>query len=50
MEMMLNVVPLKSYEMDELRQLYYKPEEWDAYQIQEKERKERKKRKSGKTQ
>ncbi len=43
MEMMLNVVPLKSYEMDELRQLYYKPEEWDAYRIQEKEREERKK-------
>lgn len=43
MEMMLNVVPLKSYEMDELRQLYYKPEEWDAYRTQEKERKERKK-------
>lgn len=43
MEMMLNEVPLKSYEMDELRQLYYKPEEWDAYRIQEKEREERKK-------
>ena len=43
MEMMLNVVPLKSYEVDELRQLYYKPEEWDAYRIQEKEREERKK-------
>lgn len=43
MEMMLNVVPLKSYETDELRQLYYKPEEWAAYQIQEKEREERKK-------
>lgn len=43
MEMMLNEVPLKSYEMDELRQLYYKPEEWDAYRIQEKEREKRKK-------
>lgn len=43
MEMMLNVVPLKSYEMDELRQMYYTPQEWDTYRIQEQEREERKK-------
>lgn len=43
MEMMLDVVPLKSYEMDELRQMYYAPEEWDAYRMQEEEREEKKK-------
>ena len=43
METIINAAPAKSYLVDELRRIYYKPEEWDTYQRQEQERKEKEK-------
>ncbi len=43
METLISAAPAKSYEMNELRKIYYEPEEWDAYQMQEQERKEKEK-------
>lgn len=43
MEMIISVASAKSYEMDELKRIYYEPEEWDAYQMREQERKEKEK-------
>lgn len=43
METIINAAPAKPYEMDELRKIYYEPEEWDAYRMREQERKEKEK-------
>lgn len=43
METVISAAPAKSYLVDELRRIYYKPEEWDTYQRQEQERKEKEK-------
>lgn len=43
METIINAAPAKPYEMDELRKIYFEPEEWDAYRMREQERKEKEK-------
>lgn len=41
MDIVINTLPEKSSDINELRKLFYDPEEWEAYQIAEQERKKR---------
>lgn len=41
MDIVINTLPEKSSDINELRKLFYDPEEWESYQIEEQERKKR---------
>ena len=41
MDIVINTLPEKSSDINELRKLFYDPKEWESYQIEEQERKKR---------
>lgn len=41
MDVIIDTLPKESSRINELRELFYEPEEWEAYQLQEKERKKK---------